>query len=192
MGNNGAFTAQVGYDLCTGLGSPCSELFTYLSTNITTFTPITSFTSNVTSGVIPLSVQFIDTSINSPTSWSWNFGDGGTSTSRNPVYIFRTAGTFTVTLTATNTAGSNTYQQTINTQSRVALRPVSLFNGLSVNFRDSSTNSPTSWIWNFGDGTSSTLQNPTHVFSRAGTYTIKLTVRNTAGTSVSQQNLTLR
>ena len=192
VGNNGAFTAQVGYDLCTGLGSPCSELFTYLSTNITTFTPITSFTSNVTSGVIPLSVQFIDTSINSPTSWSWNFGDGGTSTSRNPVYIFRTAGTFTVTLTATNTAGSNTYQQTINTQSRVALRPVSLFNGLSVNFRDSSTNSPTSWIWNFGDGTSSTLQNPTHVFSRAGTYTIKLTVRNTAGTSVSQQNLTLR
>jgi len=191
VGNNGAFTAQVGYDLCTGLGSPCANLFTYLSTNVNSFAPIASFTSSVTSGVTPLTVQFTDTSINSPTSWSWNFGDGGTSTSRNPSYVFTTVGTFTVTLTATNTSGSNTSQQTVTTQSRVTLRPVSNFNGLSVNFRDFSTNAPTSWNWNFGDGTSSSLQNPTHVYSRAGTYTITLTSRNSAGSSVSRQTLTL-
>jgi subtilase family serine protease len=191
VGNNGAFTAQVGYDLCTGLGSPCANLFTYLSTNVNSFAPIASFTSSVTTGTIPLTVQFTDTSINSPTSWSWNFGDGGTSTARNPSYVFRTAGTFTVTLAATNTVGSNTSQQTVTAQSRVTFPPVSNFNGLSVNFRDFSTNNPTSWNWNFGDGTSSSLQNPTHVYSRAGTYTIQLTARNSAGTSLSRQTLTL-
>ena len=191
VGNNGKYTAQVGYDLCTGLGSPCTSLFTYLSTNITSFSPIASFTSNITSGLTPLTVQFTDTSINSPTSWSWNFGDGSVSTVRNPSHVFTTAGTFTVTLIATNSAGSNTYQQTISTQTSVTVSPVSSFNGLSVNFRDTSINSPTTWSWNFGDGSSSSLQNPTHVYSRSGTYTVQLTARNTAGSSISRQTLTL-
>ena len=57
----------------------------------------------------PLAVQFTDTSANSPTSWLWSFGDGGTSSSQNPSHTYTNAGTYSVMLTVTNVAGSNTY-----------------------------------------------------------------------------------
>jgi PKD repeat protein len=56
----------------------------------------------------PLAVQFTDTSANSPTSWLWSFGDGSTSRSQNPAHTYTNAGTYTVMLTVTNAAGSNT------------------------------------------------------------------------------------
>lgn len=70
--------------------------------------PVTSFISNVTSGTVPLSVQFIDSSENSPNSWAWSFGDGSSSTEENPAHTYTTAGTYTVVLTATNAGGSST------------------------------------------------------------------------------------
>ena len=58
---------------------------------------------------------------------------------------------------------------------------------MNVYFKDRSSGSPTAWNWDFGDGTSSTLQNPKHTYSAAGSYTIKLTVTNAAGsTSVTK------
>jgi serine protease AprX len=57
---------------------------------------------------VPLTVQFTDTSTGTPTAWSWSFGDGGTSSSRNPSHQYMAAGTYTVSLTATNSGGSNT------------------------------------------------------------------------------------
>lgn len=69
--------------------------------------PVAAFTGTPTSGTAPLLVAFTDQSTGSPTSWSWNFGDGGTSTAQNPSYTYSTAGTYTVTLTASNTAGSD-------------------------------------------------------------------------------------
>jgi FOG: PKD repeat len=56
----------------------------------------------------PLAVQFTDTSVNSPTTWLWSFGDGSTSRSQNPAHTYTNAGTYTVMLTVTNAAGSNT------------------------------------------------------------------------------------
>ena len=70
--------------------------------------PIANYAVNTTSGNVPLNVQFTDTSSNSPTSWLWNFGDGGTSTQQNPSHIYTTSGTYSVTLTATNSVGNNT------------------------------------------------------------------------------------
>ena len=75
-------------------------------------TPSANFTSNVTNGSAPLSVQFNDTSSNTPTSWNWNFGDGNTSTEQNPVHNYTKAGTYNVSLTAGNDAGSNTTTKT--------------------------------------------------------------------------------
>ena len=69
--------------------------------------PIAAFTASSRTITAGQSVQFTDQSTNSPTSWSWNFGDGGTSTVRNPSHLYSTAGTYTVKLTATNNAGSD-------------------------------------------------------------------------------------
>ncbi len=66
-----------------------------------------NFSGTPTSGAAPLTVNFTDLSTGSPTSWSWNFGDGGTSTAQNPSHAYTTAGTYNVTLTATNACGSD-------------------------------------------------------------------------------------
>jgi PKD repeat protein len=70
--------------------------------------PVASFTASPTSGPAPLSVQFTDSSTGTPTSWSWAFGDGSTATEQNPLHRYLAAGTYTVTLTVANGAGSNT------------------------------------------------------------------------------------
>jgi PKD repeat protein len=66
------------------------------------------FSASQTSDIAPLVVTFTDTSLGHPTSWSWDFGDGGTSASRNPSHTYNDVGTYTVSLTATNAYGSNT------------------------------------------------------------------------------------
>jgi PKD repeat protein len=55
----------------------------------------------------------------------------------------------------------------------------------NVSFTDKSTGVPTSWKWTFGDGTSSSDQNPIHQYSQEGSYTVKLTVKNVAGNSTA-------
>ena len=70
--------------------------------------PVANFTANVTAGETPLAVQFTDTSTGSPTSWAWDFGDNTTSAEQNPVHTYSTAGTYSVNLTVTNAAGSDT------------------------------------------------------------------------------------
>jgi|GEM_PF-1272708 uncharacterized protein (TIGR02145 family) len=69
--------------------------------------PVAAFTADVTSGTAPLTVQFTDQSTNGPTAWNWAFGDGATSTDQNPSHTYSVAGTYTVTLTATNAGGSD-------------------------------------------------------------------------------------
>jgi len=154
--------------------------------------PVAGFTGTPTTGMRPLVVAFTDTSTNSPTSWLWNFGDGDTtnSTFRNPVHRYANAGTFTVTLTAANAGGSNATiwadYITVYPQPPVAGftgTPTTGSNPLSVVFTDSSTNTPTSWLWDFGDGdtTNSTVKNPAHRYMSAGTYTVSLTATNAGG-----------
>jgi len=70
--------------------------------------PTADFTANVTSGTAPLTVQFTDLSANNPASWSWDFGDGGTSTEQNPSHTYTVAGSYTVSLTVSNEYGSDT------------------------------------------------------------------------------------
>ena len=69
--------------------------------------PVANFTANVTSGTAPLAVQFFDTSTGSPNNWNWDFGDGNISDVQNPVYTYTNAGTYDISLTATNAIGSN-------------------------------------------------------------------------------------
>lgn len=149
--------------------------------------PVADFSGTPTSGTVGLSVDFTDLSTNTPTSWLWDFGDGDISTDQNPTHVYAAIGTYTVALTATNGDGSDT--ETKVDYITVIGAPVADFSGtptsgnvaLSVDFTDLSTNSPTSWFWDFGDGGSSTSQNPTYVYNYIGVYTVTLTATSSSG-----------
>jgi PKD repeat protein len=157
--------------------------------------PVADFTASDTTIYVGDNVTFTDLSTNSPTSWSWTF-NGGTpsgSTQQNPTITYNTAGTYTVSLTATNSAGSDTETKTnyITVEEIPVNPPVSAFSastttiniGGSVTFTDQSTNNPTAWSWTFEGGTPSTSsqQNPTITYNTAGIYDVSLTVTNSAG-----------
>ncbi|MCK9593324.1 MAG: PKD domain-containing protein, partial [Methanoregula sp.] len=130
----------------------------YITANVPP-APVADFTGTPTYGTVPLMVTFTDHSTNSPTLWNWSFGDGTTSTSRNSVHIYTIAGTYTVTLNATNAGGSNTKTAVGYITANVPPATVGYFTGtptsgqapLNVSFTDLSTNSPTGWAWYFGD-----------------------------------------
>ncbi len=151
--------------------------------------PVANFSANQTSGKVPLSVKFTDTSQNNVTTWSWQFGDGGVSTEQNPVHTYITPGTYTVNLTVTNECGYDSisrreYINAIPCPLPVADFTVNQTSGkvpLSVKFTDTSQNNVTSWSWQFGDGGVSTEQNPVHTYTGVGNYTVNLTVTNECG-----------
>jgi PKD repeat protein len=155
------------------------------------YPPVAAFTGTPTSGNKPLSVSFTDQSTNTPTSWSWAFGDGGISTARNPAHTYTAAGTYTVTLTASNAWGSDVETKTayITVTDPTSTPPDAQFIGapttgskpLTVQFTDQSTGNPTTWSWTFGDGGTSTARTPSHTYTRKGSFTAKLTVTNAYG-----------
>jgi len=157
--------------------------------------PVAAFSGTPTSGTTPLTVQFTDASTGAPTSWSWTFGDGGASSAQNPSHTYNSAGTYTVALTASNAFGSDVNTKTgyITVTDPVGNPPVANFTGtptsgtapLAVLFSDASTNSPTSWSWNFGDGGTSTTRNPSHTYASAGTYTVSLAASNAWGSDTN-------
>jgi PKD repeat protein len=149
--------------------------------------PVAAFSASPASGKTPLTVAFTDTSTGTPTKWKWSFGDGTSSSIQNPKHKYSAAGKYTVTLTVTNAKGSNTVTET--DYIKVIAKPVANFTSsvtsgkapLNIKFTDASTGTPSSWIWEFGDGSKSFVENPTHKYSKAGTYTVNLTVKNAAG-----------
>ena len=190
QGNNGFYSAGVGWDPCTGNGTPNGQLLLNLLTG--NVAPIANFIATPLSGNRPLTINFTDISTNLPTNWLWNFGDNTTSIIKNPSHIYSTTGTFTVSLTVTNNTGSNTITKNnyvvVTTPPPIPMAnftgtPLSGIRPLVVNFTDTSTNLPTRWAWNFGDNTTGSTKNPSHVYSKAGIYTVRLVVTNNAGTN---------
>jgi PKD repeat protein len=154
--------------------------------------PVADFTGSPTSGQAPLTVNFTDQSANNPTAWSWDFGDGiGTSGLQNPQYTYDTPGSYTVTLFASNEYGSDTaIKVDYITVAAPQDPPVADFTGsptsgtapLTVQFTDQSSNNPTSWSWDFGDGVgASAVQNPQYTYETAGSYTVSMTATNEYG-----------
>ena len=153
--------------------------------------PTAAFSGTPVAGSAPLAVQFTDLSANSPTSWSWNFGDGSpSSTAQNPSHTYTASGSYTVTLTATNGSGSDDEVKTDYIVVSDPPPPTAAFSGtplagsapLVVQFTDASTGSPTSWSWDFGDGSpTSSAQNPSHTYTANGSYTVTLTATNAFG-----------
>lgn len=155
--------------------------------------PAANFTATVTSGCSPLVINFQDQSSGNPTSWLWDFGNGATSTLRNPATTYFNPGTFTITLTASNAGGSNTLIRTayitVYDKPSVAFAvndSVGCF-PFRAQFTDQTVAAPgtsnVSWFWDFGNGTQSTQQNPTVTYASPGDYTITFKVTNDKGCS---------
>ncbi|TVP43470.1 MAG: PKD domain-containing protein, partial [Mongoliibacter sp.] len=132
----------------------------------------------------PVTIFFENLSTDADT-WLWDFGDGGTSTSQNPIRSFTTFGEFTVRLTASNSiTGCTSITEKIFSNQPVSadFRANTTFGcgPRTVNFLDQSEGA-TSWNWDFGDGTTSTEQNPSHTYQSPGAYTVSLSI-NTGST----------
>jgi PKD repeat protein len=151
--------------------------------------PKAKFVAGPTTGPARLEVTFSDLSSNEPTSWSWDFGDGQTSTERDPSHTYDQPGDYTVSLTVSNDYGSDTKTEVDYISVGEPIQPIANFYAspisgtvpLLVTFSDLSVGSPESWLWNFGDGSTSTEQNPSHTYFETGSFSVTLTVSNTLG-----------
>ncbi|HRL10378.1 MAG TPA: PKD domain-containing protein, partial [Aggregatilineales bacterium] len=152
--------------------------------------PIAAFTQDRSSGEAPLVVRFINQSAGQISGYQWNFGDGSTSTEMNPTHTFRAAGVYVVTLTAfgpggqANVARSIVVNQGQPPQADFFRDPRSGTAPLRVQFQDNSTGNINAWLWNFGDGSTSTQRNPVHTFTQVGEYNVILEVRGPTGSTV--------
>lgn len=147
--------------------------------------PIAQFTPNPSSGCVSLAVQFNNSSTNAQ-YYTWNFGDGNTSGLANPNHTFSQPGTYNVQLIAENVNGcSDTIQQIVT----VHPLPIASFtfsqaslctNPENVQFSNNSSGS-VGYSWDFGDGQTSTLNNPSITYPGPGSYTVNLTAVNQYG-----------
>lgn len=150
--------------------------------------PLTDFEADQTLGCTGLAVKFINKTQNG-VSYIWDFGDGSpTSFDFEPTHTYTgDQEYYTVTLTATNALGCPTTVSKTNfihivqpPAAAFTVNPSTIINipDYTFYFQDESTNTPTIWEWDFGDGTSSALKNPNHTYPDTGTYKVTLKVSN--------------
>lgn len=159
--------------------------------------PTADFVASTTMPIVGTPVQFSD--LSDPGSaaqidtWFWEFGDGATSAVQNPSHTYNQIANFTVSLTVTTVNGSDKRTRTSYIQVK-PVPPTAQFTandttpsvGVPVLFTDLSSPGSAAqidtWLWTFGDGTMSTLQNPSHTYTAIANYTVSLTVGATSGT----------
>lgn len=159
--------------------------------------PIAAFVQDVTTGNAPLTVRFTNQSQGEITSFLWFFGDGSTSTERNPAHTYTRAGIYTITLQVTGPGGTSNVSRQITVTGinpPVASFTVDRVSGpapLTVQFTNRSTGNITAYNWDFGDGTTSTLISPSHTFTAVGTYNVILQVTGQGGVSTVVRQITV-
>jgi gliding motility-associated-like protein len=131
-----------------------------------------------------VATAFTDATTNTPTQWSWNYGDGtGFGNTQNPSHVYGSPGTYPVTLVTQNVFGckdSVTINTTVNPLPIAAFAFDTVCANSSTTFTDQST-SAVSWAWDFGDGAVSSSNSPTHIYPASGTYNVTLIVANIFG-----------
>ncbi|NJO25181.1 MAG: PKD domain-containing protein, partial [Bacteroidia bacterium] len=174
------YTVQGSYivSLIITTSSGCTETLTLNNAVKVGTTPTVNFTSSANTACVDEPIQFTDLSVPAD-NWLWDFGNGATSTQKDPLYQYPAPGTYTVKLIARNSGCPDSLVKT----DYITVRPPQSFFTYTVNcntrtdftFADRSDSAVT-WSWDFGDGTTSALQNPTHNFPGLGAYNVSLTV----------------
>ena len=160
--------------------------------------PVAAFTEDCNG----LSCSFSDGSTDDGTivSWSWDFGDGQTSNAQNPSNDYAADGTYTVILTVTDDEGlTDSESHAVSVSIPPPNQPPTAnftysCSGLTCNFTDASTDPDgpiVSWSWNFGDGATSTAQNPSRTYATAGTFTVSLQVSDGSAISSTSTSVTV-
>jgi PKD repeat protein len=154
--------------------------------------PIASFTFSGDNNPAPCLVYFSNSSLNA-SAYSWNFGDGTSSTEQNTSHTYQTPGTFTVTLTCTGVGGTNSISKSVFIKSPVPVADFSFSGNTNpapclVSFFNNSIYA-SSYLWDFGDGGSSVAQNPTHTYIYSGTYNVTLTASGSGGNNSITQSV---
>lgn len=184
-------TSDPAWDAATGRTPWYSECLT---------APVAAFTWSPSAPVQNQAVQFTDTSTGSPTSWSWAFGDGYSSTSRHPTHTYASCGAYQITLSVANSAGNSTVSQAIAVTgcgsapliSGFTASPTSATVGQAVSFSCSATGSPSpTYLMSFGDGYSSPSSSTAHSYSAHGGYTATCTATNTNGATSASIGVTI-
>jgi PKD repeat protein len=115
----------------------------------------------------------------------WDFGDGQTSVERNPIHVYNSVGLYDVSLTVRlqldgcdqqDVVVKSEYVKVSNIAAAFSAQPTAGDVPLTVQFTDHSAGAPVSWLWDFGDGQTSAMQHPSHVYSDIGQYDVRLTV----------------
>lgn len=156
---------------------------------VVTVIPDANINANVTSGCIPLTVNFTDASIVPPTipgdtiiSWLWHFGDGSSSTQQNPSHVFPTDGTYDVTLSIITLGGCAGDNSDSIVHITVYPDPIAAFSLNATDFdlpydnticTNQSVGAAT-YSWNLGDGSTTTEESPQHLYTSVGTFQIQL------------------
>ncbi|MCB0683227.1 MAG: PKD domain-containing protein, partial [Saprospiraceae bacterium] len=156
--------------------------------------PTAGFGADSQEGCVPFTVQFFDDSEGEPTAWNWMFPGGtpSSSTEQDPVVTYNAAGVYSVSLTVTNLAGTNTLNQLEFIE--VGDVPEAEFSFAidmaDVMFTNLSTGA-TTYTWDFGDGQMSAQASPTHTYQQSGIYTVMLTATNACGSTSFTQEVTV-
>jgi len=164
-----------------------------------------SFAAYPQSGTAPLAVRFLDYSTGAA-GWSWDFGDGTSSNEHAPVHTYQRPGHYTVSLTTVDLTGGvkteTKYDYVVSTgpaptpiQAPVAESWANATKGpapLVVAFTDESTGSPCGWVWEFGDGETSSEQHPVHTYTAPGVYLVNLTVFAASGSGRTEYPIRIR
>jgi gliding motility-associated-like protein len=167
--------------LIAGYATGCTNSITIPVTSY----PVTVPNFSHTTPCLNVNTVFGDLTANSPTQWTWNFGDASTlSTIQNPVHLYAAAGTYPVTLVTQNSFGcrdSVTINTIVNPLPVAAFAYDTVCQGTASSFTNQSVSS-VSWNWNFGDGSALSIANsPTHIYAASGTYTVTLISSNIFG-----------
>lgn len=154
--------------------------------DLTNILPIAAFTYTMDD----LDVQFTNHSVRA-VSYSWDFGDGTSSTEENPVHTYEHQGTYTICLTAYSGCGTSVSCQSLRIQ---CTKPLASFlydvDGQNVTFRNNSENAD-HFFWDFGDGNSSIAENPQHEYTLSGDYVVELVAYNECGADTIQKLITI-
>jgi gliding motility-associated-like protein len=155
--------------------------------------PVAEFSADKLSGCAPLIVKFADLSTGGAVNWSWEFGNGNTSTLQNPSVIYTTPGVYEIKLTVKNAANASSVKIKTGYITVYALpganftvTPASACPNVPFSFTDASTNGSgtiNQWQWDFDDGLGSNTQNVTHAYTAGGSYKVRLTISDNNGCS---------